>query len=139
VARVSVECRQARPGLQISAAVFRRPELARDGFLQDAVAWLQQGYVDRLLPMIYTRDPDAFVADLASWRDLVPPTGLTPGLGVYLQEPAELPPQLAASHGHAGWALFAYSSLLESVNPEQDRSPEAVARRQALRALLGGS
>lgn len=136
VARAAAECRQARPGLEISAAVFRRPELARDGFLQDAALWLQQGLVDRLLPMIYTRDLEAFQADLAAWRAAAPPHRLTPGLGVFLQDPDELSPQLAASLGNAGWALFAYSALCESVNPDQDRSEAAYERRRRLQALL---
>jgi len=136
VSRLSDECRRARPGLEISAAVFRRPALARDAYLQDAVTWLERGLVDRLLPMIYTRDAALFVADLASWREAVPADRLTPGIGVYLHEPAELPPQLEASRGHTGWALFAFESLFESVNPEQDRSEEAIARRRARRAAL---
>jgi uncharacterized lipoprotein YddW (UPF0748 family) len=136
VARAAAECREVRPGLEISAAVFRRPELARDSFLQDAAGWLRQGHVDRLMPMIYTRDLSAFQADLAAWRGVAAPQNLTPGIGVYLQEPLELAPQLSASLGNAGWALFAYSSIFESVNPDQDRSVEAVQRRQDIQALL---
>ncbi len=135
VRRVSADCRAVRPGLEISAAVFRRPALARDTFLQDGVAWLDEGLVDRLLPMIYTRDAEAFTADLAAWKDAVPGDRLTPGVGVFMHEsPADLVPQLAAGGGLAGWALFAYGSFFESVDPQQDPSPAAVARRAALRA-----
>lgn len=160
VARIAEACRAERPGLLVSAAVVRRPELARDTFLQDGVRWLAQGLVDRLLPMIYTRDAAVFAADLAAWLETAPAERLAPGIGVFLQEPEELPPQLAASRqtaasaagtgvaaagdaaatrNTAGWALFAYSSLCESVNPEQDRGPEAVQRRARLRSLLGPS
>jgi uncharacterized lipoprotein YddW (UPF0748 family) len=43
-----------RPGVVLTAAVWRRPELAHDSVLQDAAAWLREGAIDRALPMIYT-------------------------------------------------------------------------------------
>ena len=136
VAQIAAAGRAERPDLQVSAAVVRRPDLARDTFLQDGARWLADGFVDRLLPMIYTRDPASFQADLAAWRAVAPADRLTPGLGVHLHAPADLPPQLTAAAGNAGFALFAYSALCESANPEQDKSPAARALRSQLQAML---
>jgi len=137
VARLSAECRAARPGLQLTAAVLRNPEVARETYLQDGAAWVRDGHLDRVLPMIYTADPVAFAGDLDAWRAVVPAERIVPGIGVYKHAPAELAPQLAACAGTGGWSLFAYSSLLESANQEQDRSREARAVRRELRAVLG--
>ena len=137
VARIGQECRALRPGLLYSAAVLRDPAIARDTYQQDAAAWVDQGLLDLALPMIYTADLAAFSTDLAAWRAAVPPERLAPGIGVYKHAPGDLAPQLAACRGTAGWSLFAYSSLFDSANPEQDRSPEARALRRALREELG--
>jgi len=138
VARVAREGRAARPGLAVSAAVIRRPDRARDLYLQDAAAWLAAGHVDRLLPMIYTRDASSFADDLAAWRLAAPPSRLVAGIGVHLQEPADLAPQLAACAGAGGWSIFAFSSVAESVDPEQDDSPLAARRRDRLRSIIAG-
>jgi uncharacterized lipoprotein YddW (UPF0748 family) len=137
VARIGLECRALRPDLIYSAAVLRHPAIARDTYQQDAAAWVDAGVLDLALPMIYTADLDAFRTDLAAWRAAVPDERLVPGIGVYKQAAGDLAPQLAACRGTAGWSLFAYSSLFESANPEQDRSPEARALRRALREELG--
>jgi uncharacterized lipoprotein YddW (UPF0748 family) len=137
VARLGRECRAVRPGLVYSAAVLRDPDLARATYLQDAASWVRDGHLDLALPMIYTEDQARFQADLTAWRAAAPPARIVPGVGVYKHAPADLAPQLAACAGTAGWSLFAYSSLLESANPEQDRSDEARALRRDLRAVLG--
>lgn len=137
VQRIGHECKALRPGLEYTAAVLRNPDVARDTYLQDAAAWIRQGALDLALPMIYTDDLGAFRTDLDAWLAAAPADRIVPGIGVYKQAPADLAPQLSACRGTAGWSLFAYSSLLESANPEQDRSDEARALRRQLRAVLG--
>lgn len=136
VARVAREGRAARPGLEISAAVIRRPELARDTFLQDAAAWLAAGHVDRVLPMIYTRDAAAFANDLAAWTAAAPAGRVVPGIGLHQQDPPDLPLQLAACTDTAGWSLFALAALVEGCDPAQDRTLPARERRRQFRAIL---
>jgi uncharacterized lipoprotein YddW (UPF0748 family) len=136
VARMAADCRAARPGLEMSAAVLRNPEIARETYLQDGAAWVRDGHLDRVLPMIYTADAAAFAADLSAWRDAVPADRLAPGIGVYKHAAGDLAPQLRLCDDTAGWSLFAYSSLLESANPEQDRSGEARELRRDLRREL---
>ena len=136
VARLAADCRAARPGLEMSAAVLRNPEIARETYLQDGAAWVRDGHLDRVLPMIYTADAAAFDADLAAWRGAVPADRLAPGIGVYKHAPGDLAPQLRLCADTGGWSLFAYSSLLESANPEQDRSREARDTRRDLRREL---
>ena len=77
-------------------------------------------------------DVAAFETDLDAWRQAAPPDRVVPGIGVYKHAAGDLTPQLAACRGTAGWSLFAYSSLLESANPEQDRSEAALTLRQRL-------
>ena len=138
VRRLSRECRAVRPDIEMSAAVLRRPDRARDSYLQDAVAWLDEGLVDRIMPMIYTRDIQRFTTDLAAWRAVAPGPRISPGIGVYKHEPSDLAPQMAATTGTAGWSLFAYSSLVESADPEQDHGKVARQRRRDLRAVVAG-
>jgi len=138
VARLSRECRPVRPRLMMSAAVWRDPNLGRDGFLQDGARWLQEGWMDRVLPMIYTRDVDTFITDLQAWKLVAPADQIVPGLGVYKQEAGDLSPQLDQCTGTGGWSLFAYGSFFNTANPDQDRSPAAQQRRQDLRTELSG-
>ncbi len=137
VMRIGHECRALRPSLAYTAAVLRNPDIARDTYLQDAAAWVRDGHLDQVLPMIYTTDEAAFRVDLDAWRAAAPPDRVVAGIGVYKHAATDLGPQIAASAGTAGWSLFAYSSLLESANPEQDRSDEARELRRQLRAVLG--
>ncbi len=140
VGRIATAAREARPGVEISAAVLRDPARAREVYLQDAPRWLADGTLDRALPMLYTADADVFTRELAAWRRVADPARLCPGLGVYLQDADQVAPQVAACAGLGGYAVFAYSSLFTSIDPQQDHSEaeahERVARRAAVRTLF---
>jgi len=128
--------RTTRPGVELSAAVWRRPDLARDAHLQDAARWVELGLVDRILPMIYTEDHAQFLDDLEAWQHAVPRPRLTPGLGVYKHRPPDTPRQIALASGPGGYALFAYSSIFESSSRFQERGEDHVAQRTAIRRVL---
>lgn len=147
VRRIRREAVNSRPGVVLTAAVWRRPDLARDVYLQDAAAWLAAGTLDRACPMIYTTDDKRFHDDLAVWIAAVPGRpgtnrAISPGLGVYMHAPGASRVQLddAAAQHTDGVAIFAYAALFESVDPNQDKSAEKVAERaerlKSLRAAL---
>lgn len=54
VREVSQQARQVRPGIKISAAVFRNWPSDRDGVGQDWKLWCERGWLDFVCPMDYT-------------------------------------------------------------------------------------
>lgn len=138
VQRIKTEAVSKRPGVVLTAAVWRRPELARDTYLQDAPAWLRAGLLDRAMPMIYTAKDEQYQHDLAAWLAAAPGKPITPGLANYLHEPAQTVRQIEYAHkaNTAGVAVFAYSSLFESADPNQDKKPAEIEKRKARREAL---
>ncbi len=65
VAAVADRARTVRPGIAISAAVFRRQPADADRVGQDWRAWCTKGYLDFVCPMDYTTGNPGF----ASWVD----------------------------------------------------------------------
>ena len=123
--------------VRLSAAVWRHPDLACDRYLQDAGRWLNEGFVDSIMPMVYTDDSGLYRRDLAAWYARVDPKTVVPGIGVYKhRRSAQTLDQIAIGHPRR-FAIFAYSSLFDSVNPGQDDSPEARARRLEMRDAIG--
>lgn len=145
VRRIKTEAVNRRPGCVLTAAIWRRPDLAVDTYLQDAPAWLKDGTLDRGLPMLYTSDNRQYEDDLTAWLAAAPGKAISPGLGIYLHDP-DAPAggstrwQLDESDRvkSEGFALFAYASMYESADPNQNKSPKAVAERAARLALVRG-
>lgn len=82
VKAVSEQARAVRPGLKISAAVFRNWSSDRDGVGQDWKLWCDNGWLDFVCPMDYTPDNARFesmVAQQVGWAGRVP---CYPGIGV---------------------------------------------------------
>ncbi len=142
VRRIKSEAVGSRAGVVLTAAVWRRPELASDSYLQDAADWLRDGLIDRAMPMIYTAKIEQYESDLSAWLSAGGGGAITPGIANYLHTPDETTAQITYSvkAGTSGSAVFAYSSLFESVDPNQDKKkPEMekrAARRDALRAYF---
>ncbi len=140
VKRIRAEAVSARPGVVLTAAVWRRPETAREVYLQDAAAWLNDGTLDRACPMIYTKDNKQFEGDVSAWVAAAPGERLSPGIGIYMHPPGTSAGQfeLCDSLGTPELALFAYAALFESVDPNQDKSAAKVAERaERLSGLQG--
>lgn len=139
VGTMVAQARLNRPGIEVSAAVWRRPDLARDEQLQDAAVWLERGLIDRAIPMIYTEDREQLAGDLAAWRDATEGAGrgvVTAGLGTYKVGPAEATRQIALTTGAGGYCLFAYSSIFESANRFQAKTGDEVTLRRDRRMIL---
>ncbi|MFG0305512.1 MAG: glycoside hydrolase family 10 protein [Phycisphaerales bacterium JB040] len=138
VRRIHDEVIMRRPGRMLSAAVWRRPDLAQ-GYLQDAERWLRQGLLDLAIPMIYTDNDAQYAGDLDAWRaaagsqrDLV-----VPGVGSYKHPSGEQTlRQLESSGSRDRHVLFAYSTYFESRAPDLDRTEAGRRLREAHRAPL---
>ena len=55
---------------------------------QDAVAWLRDGLMDELFPMMYFRDNNFFPFAL-DWKERSHGRIVVPGLGIYFMSPCE--------------------------------------------------
>lgn len=81
VAGVHEGARKVRPGIKISAAVFRNWPNDRDKVGQDWKVWCDRGYLDFVCPMDYTPYNDSFrnmAAQQMAWAGKVP---CYPGIG----------------------------------------------------------
>ena len=85
VRKASKAVRAANADLVFSAAVFPTPESAalRN---QDWPAWVREGLVDYVCPMIYTESPAAFRAQLAACAAAAPADRILPGIGTGADE-----------------------------------------------------
>jgi len=138
VTRVHDEVIRVEPGRVLTAAVWRRPDLAQ-GYLQDAEAWLQLGLIDAAMPMIYTDKDEQYDSDLNAWLAVpgVRSACIVPGVGSY-KHPSGVQTvrQIASGPNPDRYVLFAYSTYFDSRAPDQDRSPEARRLRETHRLPL---
>ncbi|MBO6741104.1 MAG: family 10 glycosylhydrolase [Phycisphaerales bacterium] len=136
VARIGEESLEGHDDVVYSAAVWRRPDLAKNRYLQDAERWVNEGTVDLIMPMIYTEDDSQFTSDLQAWYSVVDRRRVVPGIGAYKHKGANQT-ITQASLGHPRrFVLFAYSTIFESVNPGQERSDAGAKEREQKRAAL---
>lgn len=108
--------------LMLSAAVFPLYESGLANYYQESKAWVQDGYVDALIPMIYSSS-SAFDASVESWRQVAQDwydaragRFVFPGLGTnHYDSFAEIAGRIEASRslGTQGHALFSYGGLAE--------------------------
>ncbi len=61
---------------------------ARDAVCQDAVLWLERGYMDMLFPMMYFRGEN-FYPFAIDWKERSVGKTIAPGLGIYFMHPRE--------------------------------------------------
>jgi len=136
VKRIGRESLDGHPEIRYSAAVWRRPDLAKDQYLQDATRWVNDGIVDEIMPMIYTEKDTQFEDDLEAWYSVVDRKRVLAGIGVYKHKSAgQTLSQVTLGHPRR-FVLFAYSSIFESSNPDQDKTPDAVRLRSMERDAL---
>ena len=122
VRTVSAAVRAERPDAVVSAAVFPTPSDAAS-VNQDWPAWVKEGLVDFVSPMIYDDDPDTFRARLDACLAAAPAAALLPGIGTGADESqTDLPAtraELAAAIGAGcrGAAFFALDDALLELLP----------------------
>ncbi|MBI3911827.1 MAG: family 10 glycosylhydrolase [Armatimonadetes bacterium] len=113
VQRVYTATKRLKPWVQVSAAVWRNHRRYRAAVKQDWPLWVEQGWLDFVVPMDYTPDPETFTAaveaQVALTRGRIP---LLAGIGSYLQPSAQgvvRQVEIAREQGAAGFVLFAYN------------------------------
>ena len=82
VAAVARQGRTVRPGLKISAAVFRNWPVDRDRIGQDWKLWCERGYLDFVCPMDYTPDSGQFERMVAGQLEWTGKVRCYPGIGL---------------------------------------------------------
>jgi uncharacterized lipoprotein YddW (UPF0748 family) len=114
VERVSQAVKRRKPWVQVSAAVWRNHRRYRPILKQDWLRWVERGWLDFVVPMDYTAEPETLAgtvaAQVAATRGRAP---VVAGIGNWLlQTPEELLRQVTAARaaGAAGFALFAYNA-----------------------------
>jgi len=136
VRRIADEALTDHPNIRYSAAVWRRPDLAKDQYLQDAVRWVNEGIVDEVMPMIYTDEDTRFEDDIESWYQAVDRKRVIAGIGTYKHNSGgQTLSQVTLGHPRR-FVLFAFSSIFESSNPDQDSKPEAIRSRELKRDAI---
>lgn len=71
VESLSTMMKEARPGIQISAAVMPSISTARNTYLQDWSTWITNDWVDELDPMLYSGSNAYLISTLASMLNFV--------------------------------------------------------------------
>ncbi len=125
VRQTAARVHEARPGAQVTAAVFRSRASAAER-LQDWPRWLREGLVDGVFPMAYTTDNSSLRALLDEWSITDP--GLTrtiPGLAIYNLSNEDGPPpapeavleqiRICRAKGAKGVCLFSANQLNEAL------------------------
>jgi uncharacterized lipoprotein YddW (UPF0748 family) len=129
VGRLSQVAKTSRPGLAVSAAVWQKIEAGREYYLQDGIEWARRGYVDFLVPMIYTASVEAFEERLAAYTALAGPEKVVAGMGPYLEAFTDsifaLELEAVSESGVLGVSIFnsdyalAYSPLVKAYTPAE--------------------
>jgi uncharacterized lipoprotein YddW (UPF0748 family) len=118
IARLRTAVKQERPDAVVSLAAFpdMRDALARK--LQDWGAWLNDGLIDVLCPMVYTQETARFAEQVAAARQVAGTRPVWAGIGAYRLSAAQTVDniQTARRLGAAGVILFSYDSM---TNPRQ--------------------
>jgi uncharacterized lipoprotein YddW (UPF0748 family) len=121
VEAVHREARAARPGIRISAAVFREWATDRDGVGQDWKLWCDRGWLDFVCPMDYTpsnRRFEGMVSRQVEWAGKVP---CYPGIGVSASSSRFGAPRaieqirIAEKYNTGGFIIFNYGVKESSV------------------------
>lgn len=112
--------RAARPGIEISAAVYPTPESAAR-HNQDWPAWIAEGLVDYVCPMIYTEFPEEFRHMLGECTKAAPAAKIMAGIGTGSNESqadagtARREIEIAAESGCRGVVFFTLNDSLTEI------------------------
>ena len=115
VRETSCAARRIRPGVEVSAAVFRNPRVGNFAHTagQDWPTWCAEGWLDFVCPMDYCESSDAFRETIASQRDFAGKAKIYPGIGFGCWTDGDgalrrLGEQVLHCRdvGYGGWCLF---------------------------------
>ena len=123
VRRVAEEARKIRPGVQISAAVFRNWPTDRDGVGQDWKRWCDNGWLNFVCPMDYIESNTLFRNAVTAQKGYAGKVPLYPGIGLSCwknpHDAVKIAKQIevAREAGLKGFTVFNFDSNAESVLP----------------------
>ncbi|MEN1679296.1 MAG: family 10 glycosylhydrolase [Planctomycetota bacterium] len=121
----SVETSTGRT-IDLSAAVWRDPDIARNDRLQDYRTWLEQDLLDIVMPMIYlsSSNNDLLAPNLLNTLSIPTDARVAPGIGPFLHTSTGGGVPLTVSQlqqlhdlGAQGSTLFSYSNFFGSSDP----------------------
>ena len=81
VQTTSEQVRRVRPGIKVSAAVFRNWEVDSRIVMQDWKLWCEKGWLDFVCPMDYTMNDGTYDSWVRTQKVLAGPARLVPGIG----------------------------------------------------------
>lgn len=112
VQRVYNQTRKLKPGVQVSAAVWRANRTNRAAIKQDWTLWAKKGWLDFVVPMDYSKDDARFRSDIqAQLPHAAGRVFFAAGIGNYQHDdPAQTLRQIeiTRSEGADGYVLFDY-------------------------------
>ena len=123
VRRVAEEARKIRPGVQISAAVFRNWPTDRDGVGQDWKLWCDNGWLDFVCPMDYFDSNALFRNVVTAQKGYAGKVPLYPGIGLSCwknpHDAVKIAEQIGITRGLGlkGFTVFNFDANAESVLP----------------------
>ena len=81
VSSTAEQARKVRPGIKVSAAVFRNWDVDSRSVMQDWKLWCEKGWLDLVCPMDYTPSESTFDSWIKRQKELCGPAALIPGIG----------------------------------------------------------
>lgn len=121
--------------VDLSAAVWRDPDIALSERLQDYRTWLESDLLDIAMPMIYlnSSNDNLFVPSLTNTLNIQTNTRIAPGIGAFLQTSGGGGTQLTVDqlqrlydYGADGATLFSYSNFFGNSDPLASERRQAV-------------
>ena len=118
VTRLRSTAVRIRPDVIVSAAVGPDAEAAIVDTFQDWRTWLDNGFIDALCPMAYTRDSAVFSDQIRAVRALAGSKPVWAGIGAYRLSAPETIANISVARrlGATGVVLFSYDSLVAPPN-----------------------
>lgn len=115
IKEISNSIRRKKPGIQVSVAVIGDNTHALDVLFQDWVSWARLGYVDFVVPMLYSTNIDWIERKTRNIAALIGGDKLAVGLGAYLQDYTNLVQEIIRVEGAGakGYLLFSYGGMVE--------------------------
>lgn len=121
VREIRAAAKKARPGVELSAAVFPSPSIARTAVFQDWPRWVEEGLLDMVSTMTYTEDAGSFKAQVRQQMEITKgKVKLIPGIGFTFDAGRVLDLQNAVDQikavrelGLPGFNIFEYRDHLQ--------------------------
>jgi uncharacterized lipoprotein YddW (UPF0748 family) len=107
--------KSANPQAILSAAVFPDPQLAYYSKGQDWPTWMDQGYLDLIVPMAYHGDHHRVMAQMAEAKRRAQGRVVFAGLGAWIKDPAQIRQEVTGlkAIGVDGFSYFSYQGMMD--------------------------